>query len=72
MGFLAKIRSQRAVLSGAQGSGMREPLALQRKRPAILLGTSVFEFGQLASNRVDARLKVLAQVKTSALVGCPF
>ena len=72
MGLLAKIRSQLAVVSGAQGSGMREPLALQRKRPAILFGTSMFEFGQLASNRVDAGLKALASVKTSALVGCPF
>ena len=72
MGLLARIRHQMAVVSGAQGSGMREPMALLRKRPGILFGAGMFEFGQLASGRVDARLKTLASVKSSALIGCPF
>jgi hypothetical protein len=72
MGLLARIRRQMSVVSGARGSGMRDPMALQRKRPGVLFGVGMMEFGQLASGRVDGRLKTLASVKTSALVGCPF
>ena len=72
MGLIAKIRRQMAVVSNAQGSGMSEPMALLRKRPAIGLATGMFEFGQLASGRVDGALKTLASIKTSALIGCPF
>lgn len=72
MGLFAEIRRKMAVVSGARGSGMQEPMALQRKRPAIAFSTGVFEFGQLASGLVESRLKSLAQIKTSALVGCPF
>ena len=37
-----------------------------------MLGVNGFEMAQMASGKVDARLKSLAQIKTSALVGCPF
>lgn len=30
------------------------------------------EMGQEAARKVDASLKMLAQVKTAMLVGCPF
>jgi hypothetical protein len=49
-----------------------EALRLLRKRPALLLGVNFFETAQLACGRVPIRLKALAQIKTSALVGCPF
>ena len=49
-----------------------EVLRLLRRRPALLLGVNAYELALLASSRVDARLKALAQIKTSALVGCPF
>jgi hypothetical protein len=42
------------------------------RRPAILAAVNAYELAQIASNRVDARLKCLAGVKTSSLVGCPF
>jgi hypothetical protein len=42
------------------------------RRPALLAGASVYEAALLVSSRVDSRRKALAQVKTSALIGCPF
>jgi hypothetical protein len=42
------------------------------RRPAILAGVSVYEAALLVSSRVDTRRKALAQVKASALIGCPF
>jgi alkylhydroperoxidase family enzyme len=49
-----------------------ETLRLLRRRPALLLGVNAFETALLASGRVQSRLKALAQIKTSALIGCPF
>lgn len=45
---------------------------LLRKRPGVMLGVSAYEFGLLVSNRLDIRVKTLASVKVSALIGCPF
>jgi tRNA-Thr(GGU) m(6)t(6)A37 methyltransferase TsaA len=39
---------------------------------ALLLGVNAFETALLASGAVPSRLKALAQIKTSALIGCPF
>jgi hypothetical protein len=49
-----------------------EAVPLLRRRPALLLAVSGFETALLASGRVDLRLKALARMKTSALIGCPF
>lgn len=42
------------------------------RRPQILAGIGGYEAGLLASNRADNRLKLLAQLRTSSLIGCPF
>jgi hypothetical protein len=42
------------------------------RRPALLLAIGGYETALLASGAVDARLKALAQIKTSSLIGCPF
>lgn len=42
------------------------------RRPALLAAVSTYETALLASNRADTRLKLLANVKTATLVGCPF
>jgi hypothetical protein len=70
MRILAKLRAYARVLGTAQRP--IETLRLLRRRPALLLGVNAYEMALLASNRVDVRLKALAQIKTSALVGCPF
>jgi hypothetical protein len=72
MAFLEKLRAYAGVMRGRNKDRPIEPVALLRKRPALMLGVNGFELAQLASSRVDTRLKALAQVKTSALVGCPF
>jgi hypothetical protein len=70
MGFIAKLRTYTGVLRRAKRP--LDALRLLRQRPALLLGVNAYELGLMASSRVDTRLKALAQIKTSALVGCPF
>ncbi len=47
-------------------------LRLLIKRPAILGAVGTYETALLSSGRVDSRLKALASLKASALIGCPF
>ena len=68
--LLEKLRAYGKVLRSAKRP--METLRLLRRRPALLLAVNTYEMALLASSRVDARLKALAQIKTSALVGCPF
>jgi hypothetical protein len=42
------------------------------RRPALLAAVGTYENALLFSSRVDTRVKAIAQVKTSSLVGCPF
>lgn len=42
------------------------------RRPQLLAAISAYETGLFAANRADDRLKGLAQLRTSALIGCPF
>ena len=70
MGLIARLRAYRGVLRRAKRPN--QALRLLRRRPALLLGAGAYEAGLMASGRVEARLKALAQLKTSALVGCPF
>ena len=72
MGFLAKLRTYARVMQGRDRSRPIETMRLLRKRLGLMTGVNVFELAQMASGSVDARLKSLAQIKTSALVGCPF
>jgi hypothetical protein len=70
MGFIAKLRTYAGVMR--QAKRPIDTLRLLRQRPALLLGVNAYEIGLMASSRVDTRLKTLAQIKTSALIGCPF
>ena len=42
------------------------------RRPALLAAVGTYETALLASGAADNRLKALAQIKASSLVGCPF
>ena len=42
------------------------------RRPALLVAVGGYESALIFSSRADTRLKLLAQVKTSSLIGCPF
>ena len=70
MRILAKLKAYAQVMR--QAKRPLDVLRLLRRRPALLLGVNAYELALLASSRVDTRLKALAQIKTSALVGCPF
>jgi len=67
---LAKLRAYASVMRRAKRP--LDLLRLLRRRPALLLAVNGYEMALMASNRVEARLKALAQIKTSALIGCPF
>ena len=41
-------------------------------RPAILGAVAAYESAVLLGSQADARLKALAELKASSLVGCPF
>jgi len=70
MGFIAKLKVYAGVMR--QAKRPMETLRLLRRRPALMFGVNAYEIGLMASSRVDTRLKTLAQIKTSALIGCPF
>lgn len=70
MGLIARFRALLRVLRRKKRP--METLRLLRQRPALLLGVNAFETALLVSGRVDGRIKALASVKTSALIGCPF
>jgi hypothetical protein len=70
MGLLARLKAYAGVMR--QAKRPNQALRLIRRRPALLLAASGYETALLVSGRVESRLKALAQIKTSALVGCPF
>lgn len=47
-------------------------LRLLVRRPAILGAVCTYETALVVSGRMDSRLKALASLKTSSLIGCPF
>jgi alkylhydroperoxidase family enzyme len=42
------------------------------RRPAILAAVSTYETAVLVSNKVDPRVKTLAALRASSVIGCPF
>jgi alkylhydroperoxidase family enzyme len=50
----------------------RDLLRFLVRRPGLLAAVATYETALLVSSRAPSRWKALAQVKTSALVGCPF
>ncbi len=70
MRLIEKLKAYGEVLRRARRP--IEILPLLRRRPALLLGVNAFELAQLSCGRVDTRLKTLAELKTSALIGCEF
>lgn len=72
MGVIANLRAYARVLRGTRYSEVPQLVRILRRRPAIALGVSVYETGLMMSGRVEGRLKALAAVKASSLIGCPF
>ncbi|WP_051579603.1 hypothetical protein [Pseudonocardia acaciae] len=72
MGLFANLRAYKRVLSATRLNRVPDLVRLLARRPSIAFGVGAYELGLVATGRVDARLKALAEVRTSALVGCPF
>jgi hypothetical protein len=70
MGFFARTGAVLRIIRRKKGP--MEAMRLMQTRRALMLGMSVMELAQAASGRVPITVKVLASVKTSALIGCPF
>ena len=49
-----------------------EPLTVAAHHGWIFRGYSAYEFTLGRARLVDRRLKVLAEIKAAALIGCPF
>jgi hypothetical protein len=71
MRTLRKLIAEVRVFARARRNRM-DLLRYLVRRPALLVGASAYEAGLLVSSRVETRRKALAQVKASALIGCPF
>jgi hypothetical protein len=68
--LLAKLRMYRRVFARAKSTpGF---VRLLRRRRALMLAVGAYESALFLSGSVDTRIKTLAQLKTSSLVGCPF
>lgn len=48
------------------------PIQITAHHPRLLRAVAHMELGQLAAKSVDARLKMLAQIKVALIIGCPF
>jgi hypothetical protein len=70
MGFFGRMGVVLRVFRRAKGP--IEAMRLIKTRPALMLGVSGMEMAQTATGRVPITAKILASVKTSALIGCPF
>ena len=67
-----KLRSYGKVFARVHSRQVPDLVRLLAKRPAIMAGVGAYETALLASGRVEVRLKTLAQIKASSLIGCPF
>jgi len=71
MRFVGKLRADARTFGGRRREVPFDLMRVLRHRPMVMLGVNAFELGQLTSNWVEGRLKALAQITTSALIGCP-
>ena len=72
MELLDQLRAYGRVLARVRYRTTPDFLRLLARRPAIMAGVGAYETGLIASGRVEGHLKMLAEVKTAALVGCAF
>ncbi len=71
-GFLARLQGFARVIARPREKKVPALARLLAKMPPLLICVSLFELALLLTNRVDPRLKALASVQASSLVGCPF
>jgi hypothetical protein len=59
-------------MAGKRLGKLPEPLEIMAHHPAIFKGNVAFEYALEHAKRVDHKLKALAELKTSSLIGCPW
>jgi hypothetical protein len=69
---LDKILAYCKVFARTRVRRVPDLLRLLVKLPTILAAVGTYETALLVSNRIDDRLKALAMLKASSLIGCPF
>ena len=72
---MPKLFTKVAAIAKVLPKGKRNRLDLARflvRRPAVMLAVGAYEVAVLTSSRTDDRIKSLAVLKTSSLVGCPY
>jgi alkylhydroperoxidase family enzyme len=69
---LDKVRAYGKVFARPRVRRVPDLLRLLVKRPTILAAVGTYETALLVNNRIDGRLKSLAMLKASSLIGCPF
>ena len=72
MGLFDSVRAYARVVRRPTYRDVPDLARLLARRPAIAFGVSAYESGLLLNGRVEGRLKALAAVKASSLIGCPF
>jgi hypothetical protein len=58
-------------LAGRFVPGLQVPVRIKSKAPLLMFGEYVYELCILRSRHLDTRIKELAAMRASSLVGCP-
>lgn len=73
MGFAAGLFARFAYWATKRKLGkLVAPVQITAHHPRILWAMSQMEQAQAAANKLDHRVKYLAELRTATLVGCPF
>jgi hypothetical protein len=64
------VRRKMRQLTGQDRLG--EPITIVAHHPRLMKAVGQMEMGQAAAHELPVKLKALASIKASTLVGCPF
>lgn len=71
MQFIHKVKAYARALPRASRN-RTDLLGWMWRRPQLLTAIGVYETALLSSGRAPTRIKSLAMLRTSSLIGCPF
>ena len=64
------VRRKMRQITGKDRLG--EPITIVAHHPRLMKAVGQMEMGQAAAHELPVKLKALASIKASTLVGCPF
>ena len=68
--FYKMVQGQTQKLAGK--ADLAESLQITAHRPWLLMGVGMMEMAQMSSQALPAKLKSLASLRASTLIGCPY